>query len=451
MNPEVFREYDIRGVVERDFDDRFVTDLGRAFGTMLQRAGCRTITLGRDCRLSSDRLHGLLLDGLLRTSINVIDIAVVPTPLLYFSVAQWNVDGGVMITGSHNPPEYNGFKLGIGPSTIYGARIQELRHMIEREDFVASPAHGRVVTRAILPEYQELIRSQFNFKPGLKVAVDGGNGCGGAVAAPLMRELGIETVEMFIEMDGRFPHHHPDPTIEDNMRDLIKTVVSSRARVGIAYDGDADRLGAVDETGRIVWADEMIVLFSRVILKRQPGATIIGDVKCSQRMYDDIARRGGRAIMWKTGHSLIRSKLREERAAFAGEMSGHLFFADRYHGFDDAIYASFRLLEIINTEGKGLGALLADLPKASATPEIRVDCPDERKFEIVRAIATEFRVDHEVIEVDGVRVKFPEGWGLLRASNTQPALVMRFEARNEAALAAIRTQFENKLKPYGVV
>jgi phosphomannomutase/phosphoglucomutase len=451
MNPEVFREYDIRGVVERDFDDRFVADLGRAYAALMGRAGRGEISLGRDCRLSSERLHGLLLDGLLDSGINVIDLGVVPTPLLYFSVAQWGLDGGVMITGSHNPPEYNGFKLVLGGLTIYGEQIQELRRIIERRDFPRPSPRGKLAARTIVPEYQEFIRSQFKFNAGLKVVVDGGNGCGGVVAAPLMRELGIETIELFIEMDGRFPNHHPDPTVETNMRDLIRAVISNRAQLGIAYDGDADRIGAVDENGRLVWGDELITLFARDIVKRAPGAAIIADVKCSQRVYDDIARRGGRPIMWKTGHSLLKSKLKEERALFAGEMSGHMFFADRYYGFDDAIYASFRLLEIINAEGQGLGAMLSDLPAASATPEIRVECPDNRKFEIVRAIAAHFRAHHEVIEVDGARVKFADGWGLVRASNTQPALVMRFEASTEPALAAIRYEFEDQLRKFGLV
>jgi phosphomannomutase/phosphoglucomutase len=451
MNSEVFREYDIRGVVNRDFSDSFVVDLGLAYGTMLRRAGGRRITLGRDCRLSSDRLHGLLLSGLLDAGIDVLDIGVVPTPLLYFSTRRWRTDGGVMITGSHNPPEYNGFKLIIGMSTIHGAEIQELRRIIEQQDFAVSVSSGSVARRAILPEYQEFIRSQFKLRPALKVVVDGGNGCGGAVAAPLMRELGIEVVELFTEMDGHFPNHHPDPTVETNMQDLIRTVVGSGSQVGIAYDGDADRIGAVDENGRIVWGDELIVLYARAILKHRPHATIVADVKCSQRMYDDIARRGGRAIMWKTGHSLLKMKLQQEGAAFAGEMSGHMFFADRYYGFDDAIYASFRLLEILSEEGKELGALLADLPRASVTPEIRIDCPDNRKFEIVREVAAHFRARHDVVEIDGVRVKFADGWGLLRASNTQPALVMRFEASSASALAAIRRQFEDELRRFGLV
>ena len=449
MNSQVFREYDIRGVVEEDFDDEFVTDLGRAYATMLRRAGKRTITVGRDCRLSSDRLFHLLLEGLLPAGINAVDIGVVPTPLLYFSVLEWGMDGGVMITGSHNAAEYNGFKLGIGPSTIFGDDIQEVRRIIERRDFSSGTDRGTVTARPILPAYGEFIRRNFTFKRSFKIAVDAGNGCGGSVAVPLMRELGLDIVELFIEMDGRFPNHHPDPTVEANMQDLIAAVRRSGATAGIAYDGDADRIGAIDERGRIVWGDELMVLFSRAILRERQGATIIGDVKCSQRMYDDITRHGGRPIMWKTGHSLIKSKLKEEHAALAGEMSGHMFFADRYLGFDDAIYASFRLLEIIDREGCGIGELLSDLPPTCATPEIRVDCPDEEKFQVVNRLADYFRSHYEVTEIDGVRVKFDSGWGLVRASNTQPALVLRFEAKDEGALGEIRHLFETKLKELG--
>jgi len=451
MNPEVFREYDIRGVVEHDFDDEFVVDLGRAYATILHRAGKKTITLGRDCRLSSDALRDRLLEGLLPAGISVVDIGVVPTPLLYFSVLHWKMDGGAMITGSHNAAEYNGFKLGVGPTTIFGAQIQEVRRIIERRDYAATGSKGTFTSRAVVPDYDAYILKQFKLMPGLKVAVDGGNGCGGVVAAPLMHKLGLEVTELYIEMDGRFPNHHPDPTVEENMRDLIAAVKRNRAQVGIAYDGDADRIGAVDENGRIVWGDELIVVFSRAILKERPGAAIIGEVKCSQRMYDDIARHGGRPVMWKTGHSLIKSKLKEEHAALAGEMSGHMFFADRYYGFDDAIYASLRLAEIISREGRGLAALLADLPKSHVTPEIRIDCPDDRKFDVVRRATDYFRGRYEVIDIDGVRVKFPDGWGLVRASNTQPALVLRFEANNPARLAEIRAMFESKLKEFGAI
>ena len=449
MNPQVFREYDIRGVVEEDFDDQFVIDLGRAYATTLRRAGKRTITVGRDCRLSSDRLFHLLLEGLLPGGINAVDIGVVPTPLLYFSVLHWNVDGGVMITGSHNAAEYNGFKLGVGPSTIFGDDIQEVQRIIERREFATGATRGTITARPILPDYSDFIRRNFSFSRSFKVAVDGGNGCGGAVAVPLMRELGLETVDLVIDMDGRFPNHHPDPTVEANMRDLIAAVRTSGALVGIAYDGDADRIGAIDERGKIVWGDELMVLFSRAILKERPGATIIGEVKCSGRLYDDIRRHGGRPIMWKTGHSLIKSKLKDERAALAGEMSGHMFFADRYCGFDDAIYASFRLLEIIDREGRGVAELLSDLPATCATPEIRVDCPDEEKFRVVGKLADYFRSRYDVIEIDGVRVNFDGGWGLVRASNTQPALVLRFEAKDSATLGEIRNLFEDKLRELG--
>jgi len=451
MNPQVFREYDIRGIVEADFDDDFIVNLGRAYATILHRAGKKTVTVGRDCRLSSDRLYHLILEGLLPGGINAVNVGVVPTPLLYFSVAHWKMDGGVMITGSHNAAEYNGFKLGVGPSTIYGDDIQEVRRIIERRDFIRGSQKGTLTERLVLPDYQDFIRRSFKFKPGLKVAVDGGNGCGGVVAAPLMRELGISTIELYIEMDGRFPNHHPDPTVEANMRDLIAAVRNNQAAVGIAYDGDADRIGVVDENGRIVWGDELLVAFSRSILAERPGATVIGEVKCSQRLYDDIARHGGRPIMWKTGHSLLKAKLKEEGAMLAGEMSGHMFFADRYYGFDDAIYASFRLLEIISRENKGLGALLADLPKSRSTPEIRLECPDDKKFEIVRKAAEFFRSRYEVVDIDGVRVKFPNGWGLVRASNTQPALVMRFEAGDDRTLSEIRGLFENKLRDLGAM
>jgi phosphomannomutase/phosphoglucomutase len=449
MNPQVFREYDIRGVVEDDFDDDFIVKLGRAYATLLLEAGKRTITLGRDCRLSSDALRDLLLEGLLPAGINVVDIGIVPTPLLYFSVAHWKMDGGAMITGSHNAAEYNGFKLGVGPSTIFGEEIQRVRQIIETDGFKTTGTKGTLTGRPVIPDYNEYIKTHITLKPGMKVAVDGGNGCGGVIAAPLMSAMGLETVELYIEMDGNFPNHHPDPTVEENMRDLQAAVKKSGAQIGIAYDGDADRIGAVDEKGRIVWGDELMVAYSRSILKELPGAAIIGDVKCSRRLYEDVARNGGRPIMWKTGHSLIKAKLKQENAALAGEMSGHMFFNDRYYGFDDAIYASFRLLEILGREGRGLGAILADLPQTKFTPEIRLDCPDDQKFEVVRKAAEYFRANYETIDIDGARVNFPGGWGLVRASNTQPALVLRFEANDDRTLGEIREIFERKLTELG--
>jgi phosphomannomutase/phosphoglucomutase len=449
MNPQVFREYDIRGVVEDDFDDDFIVDLGRAYATMLIEAGKHTVTLGRDCRLSSDALRDLLIEGLLPCGINVVDVGVVPTPLLYFSVLHWKMDGGVMITGSHNAAEYNGFKLGIGNTTIFGEDIQRVRKIVETRAFKNTGAKGALTSRPVLHDYREYIKEHIRIPAGMKVAIDGGNGCGGVVAAPLMREMGLHTTELYIEMDGRFPNHHPDPTVPENMIDLQAAVKENGARVGIAYDGDADRIGAVDENGQIVWGDELMVVFSRSILKERPGAAIIGDVKCSDRLYDDVARHGGRPIMWKTGHSLIKSKLKEEQAALAGEMSGHMFFNDRYYGFDDAIYSSFRLLEILGREGRGLGAILSDLPRTTITPEIRLECPDDLKFGVVRKAAEYFRANYETIDIDGARVKFDGGWGLVRASNTQPALVMRFEAKDQNKLDEIRSLFERKLTELG--
>ena len=297
-----------------------------------------------------------------------------------------------MITGSHNAAEFNGFKLGVGPTTIFGDEIQQVRRIIERRDFLRSGRRGMLTERPVLPDYNQFIRENFSFKRPLKVVVNAGNGCGGFVAVPLMREMGFDVTGLYIEMDGRFPNHHPDPTVESNMRDLIATVKERNADIGIAYDGDADRIGAVDEHGTIVSGDELLVAYSRSILKTRPGAAIIGEVKCSDRMYNDIALHGGRPIMWKTGHSLLKSKLKEEHAVLAGEMSGHMFFADRYYGFDDAIYASFRLLEILEGSGESLGTLLSDLPPDSITPEIRVDCPDDRKFAVVNELAEYFQI-----------------------------------------------------------
>jgi len=450
MNPQVFREYDIRGIVQDDFDDEFVVNLGRAYATILIKAGKHNITLGRDCRLSSDMLRERLLEGLLPAGINVTDVGVVPTPLLYFSMLHWQMDGGAMITGSHNAAEYNGFKLGVGPTTIFGEEIQRVREIIEARAFKATGAKGLLINRPVLPDYREYIKRNIKLTPGMKVAVDGGNGCGGVVAAPLMREMGLETVELYIEMDGRFPNHHPDPTVEENMRDLQTAVKKSGALVGIAYDGDADRIGAVDENQRIIWGDELMVVFSRSILKERPGAAIIGDVKCSRRLYDDIAQHGGRPIMWKTGHSLIEAKMREIGSPLAGELSGHMYIADDYYGYDDALYAAARLLSIMASTGRGVRQLLAGVPEYPVSPQLRVDCADDVKFGIVEHAVAHWSADHEVTTVDGARVQFGDGWGLIRASNTQPALVLRFEARTPERLAAIQTEMESWLRQQGV-
>ena len=445
INPHIFREYDIRGIVGEDLTPETVVALGKGFGTYAVRQGLGTVMLGRDCRLSSPGFRDAMAEGLASTGLSVIDAGICPSPLLYFSIIHFRADGGVMITGSHNPPEFNGFKLCVGPSTLHGEKVQEIRRIIEKGEY--SAGRGRVTFAEVIPEYQRYVRSIISIPRRLKVVVDAGNGTGGLVAPALFREMGVEVIELFCELDGRFPHHFPDPTMTENLRFLIRAVREHRADVGIGYDGDADRIGVVDEKGNIVFGDYLLVLFAREILSRKPGATVISEVKASQNLYDDIARHGGRPVMWKAGHSLIKEKMKEEKAEVAGEMSGHVFFSDRYLGFDDAIYASARLFEILAASERPLSAMLSDLPPVVATPEIRVECSDDRKFEVVKRVAALVRpLAREVIDVDGVRALFDGGWGLVRASNTQPVLVLRFEGKNEAALRKIRAVMEDAVE-----
>ncbi len=446
LNSHIFREYDIRGVAGRDLTEATAERIGRAVGTFQQDRGKRRITLGRDCRLSSPALHDAFLAGALATGLDVVDVGVCPTPLLYFSIRHHGADGGVMITGSHNPPEDNGFKVCVGPDTIHGKDIRRLYEIAESGAFRSGK--GAVEHRTIVPEYQDFVASNVRIARSLRVVVDGGNGTGGVVAAPLLRRMGVEVVEMYCEMDGRFPNHHPDPTVEENTAELRRAVLERRADVGIAYDGDADRIGVIDDRGGTIWGDMLLVVLAREVLSRRPGAVIISEVKASQTLYDEIAARGGRPIMWKTGHSLIKEKMKEEGAALAGEMSGHIFFADRWFGFDDAIYASCRLLEILAASDQPLSAMLADLPPTHATPEIRVPCPDDEKFRLVERLRDrlpDIAPEARVIDVDGVRAVFPDGWGLVRASNTGPVLVLRFEARTPERLQALRDLFERAI------
>lgn len=443
MNRLIFREYDIRGVADRDLTDEVVENIGRAYGTFLARRGKKRVALGRDCRLSSDRLHGALRSGMLATGLTVIDIGVGPTPLLYFTVFHKELDGGVMITGSHNPPGDNGFKMMCGKETLAGDEIRELRTLIENQDFDFKS--GGVSDRYDpAPAYCGYMRGNVKLKrTDLRFAVDAGNGAGGPLALAAMEAVGLKPIAMYCEMDGRFPNHHPDPSELHNVAELAARVQNEKLEVGIAYDGDADRLGVIDERGEVLWGDKLMIALSRDILSRHPGAAILGEVKCSQTLYDDIAKRGGRPIVWKTGHSLIKKKMKQEAALLAGEMSGHLFFADRYFGYDDAIYASLRLLEIIAALDQPLSSLLADVPQTYSTPEIRVDCPDEVKFDVVGRVLSHYRSSHEVLDVDGARVKFGTGWGLVRASNTQPVLVLRFEAQTPSQLEEIRQEVES--------
>jgi phosphomannomutase/phosphoglucomutase len=440
FKPSIFREYDIRGIADEELLDADVELLGRALGTYLIRDSGRTICLGRDCRLSGGRIHAALLKGLLASGANVLNIGIVPTPLLYYSVVHFEAAGGVMITGSHNPPEYNGIKTVCGPGTLHGEQIQQILKLIQGNDLESGA--GTVKEVDATTPYVEEIASQFQFTRRVKVVLDAGNGTAGPVFHRILEKLNVEPVELFFEMDGRFPNHHPDPTVPENLRDLVKAVRKEKAEVGIAFDGDADRIGALDEKGNVVYGDMLLLIFGREILSRKPGATFIGEVKCSQVMYDKLAELGGNPIMYKTGHSLIKAKMKQAQAELAGEMSGHMFFADRYYGFDDALYAACRLLEIVAKSGKPLSAQLEGVPKTVSTPELRVDCPDNKKFLVVEKVGEIVRRRHQVVDVDGVRVPFAQGWGLVRASNTQPVLVMRFEATSEKLLNEYRSEIE---------
>jgi phosphomannomutase/phosphoglucomutase len=444
VKSHIFREYDIRGVVPGELNGEMAHDLGLAMGTYYHDRGARRISVGHDCRLSSPDLSKGLIDGLMECGVQVVDVSMVPTPLLYFSLHHLETDGGVQITGSHNPPEFNGFKVCLGKATIYGEEIQEIRKISESGKFIRGK--GTLGKADMNGPYLRYLEG--NIEPGpfkRRVVVDAGNGAGGPVAVEIYKRLGFEVFPLFCEPDGKFPNHHPDPTIPENLEAMISKVRDVSADLGVAFDGDADRIGVVDREGNIIWGDQLMIIFSRDMLSRHAGAKIIGEVKCSKVLYDDIEKHGGKGIMWKAGHSLIKSKMKEEGALLGGEMSGHIFFAERYFGFDDAVYAGARLLEILSRNEKTLKELLADVPKMANTPEIRIDCPDDRKFDIVAELAEEFKKDYDVIDVDGARVLFDGGWGLIRSSNTQPVLVLRFEATDEKRLEEIRQIFMEKL------
>ncbi len=446
IKPGIFREYDIRGVVGSDFDADFAELLGRAYATKLLAAGIRKASIGRDCRVTSPGLAAALKRGMLASGLDVVDVGMCPTPLLYFSVFHLELGAGIMVTGSHNPPDHNGFKIMVGKTTIHGEEIQQLREIMEAGDF--AEGEGVETSYQIIPGYVGFCQEHFGrVAEGVKVVVDSGNGTGGPVAPEVYRNLGAEVIELYSEPDGTFPNHHPDPTVEENVAELIEKVRETGADLGIAFDGDSDRIGLVDDQGRIIWGDEMMVVFARDILAREPGATVVSEVKCSQRLYDDIEAHGGTGIMWKAGHSLLKAKMRETGAKLGGEMSGHIFFADRYYGFDDAVYAGARMLEIVAASDKSLSEMLSDLPTTVFTPEIRLECPDEVKFDLAARATERFReLGYDLVDVDGVRVQFEKGWGLIRASNTQPVLVMRFEASDEASLAEYRRIVETELE-----
>jgi phosphomannomutase/phosphoglucomutase len=382
------------------------------------------------------------VQGLVETGRHVTEIEVGPTPLLYFAVHHLDADGGVMVTGSHNPPEDNGFKILVGKETVHGDDIRTLGRKAMAGEYQPGGG-GSVEKRVVSDAYIAFMKGNIRLaRTDLRIVVDAGNGAGGPLAVATMRALGLSPDTLYCEMDGRFPNHHPDPTLPENVEELIQRVRATNADIGIAYDGDADRIGAVDRNGDIIWGDKLLIAFARDILARRPGGAILGEVKCSQTLYDDIAKQGGRPILWKTGHSLIKAKMKQEHALVAGEMSGHMFFADRYYGYDDAIYASLRLFEILAERGQSIGEILHDVPKTYATPEIRVNCADEQKFSVVQTVLAHYRRTHEVVDVDGARINFGDGWGLVRASNTQPVLVLRFEASTPERRDELRAEVE---------
>jgi len=447
ISPAIFREYDIRGLVDKDLTADTVELLGKGAGTYLAQKGIKNITLGRDVRLSSKGYRDAVIKGLTATGVSVLDIGVVTTPMLYFSLFREGIQGGIMITGSHNPPEYNGFKVAEGKSTIYGEKIQEVRRIIEKGEF--SEGSGSVREISVVDDYCLAVEEGIRMgKRKVKTVVDAGNGATGPTSPRILRGLGCDLECLYCEPDGRFPNHHPDPTLPECVETLRREVLRRKADIGIGFDGDGDRIGVVDEKGDIIWVDMLLILYARDLLKRKPGSKVIFDVKCSHLCSVEIAKAGGVPIMWKTGHSLIKQKMKEEGALLAGEMSGHVCFADRYFGYDDATYAACRLVEILSHTEAPLSALLADIPKTCTTPEIRIDCPDDKKFEIVKSLKAYFSKKYDTLDIDGVRVIFKDGWGLVRPSNTQPVLVLRFEAETAERLEEIKNLVGAKVKEF---
>lgn len=438
LNPQIFREYDIRGTVDKDLSPEVAYTVGRAYGALCREQQQKLVAVGRDCRLTSPAYAEALARGIADEGVDVHLTGMGPTPQLYFSIFSRHYGGGIQVTGSHNPPDMNGFKICLGTQTLSGEQIQELKARCEhaQRNPATTVAKGSVVERPIRDEYIAYLTANSLPAMGkrkLRVVVDAGNGVGGLVGPAVLRNLGVEVLSLYCEPDGRFPNHHPDPAELKNLKSLIAEVKRSKADCGIAWDGDADRIGVIDERGEVIFGDLLLLIYARQVLKEEPGATIIGDVKCSSRLFSDVTARGGKAIMWKTGHSLIKAKLRESGGAIAGEMSGHMFFKHRFFGFDDAIYAASRFVEILSNTLEPVSSFLADLPPTVSTPEIRVDCPEEIKFKIAEQAKSLFP-EGSIDTTDGARITFAHGWGLVRASNTQPVLVLRFEAESQKYL-----------------
>jgi phosphomannomutase/phosphoglucomutase len=446
INKEIFRAYDIRGIVNKDFDENWVEKLGRACGTWFTKHGWKRAVIGHDCRHSSAAYQAAIARGLNASGIDVVYLDLVPTPTFYFAVGHLNMHAGIMITASHNPPEFNGFKIWGGETTIHSGDIQEIYNIMKSGNF--SEGTGLCSHHDIIPTYIKTLLSGVKIKRPVKVVVDGGNGAGGLIACELLEQAGAEVIPLYCEPDGDFPNHHPDPVVEENITDLKKAVVSHGAEAGIGLDGDADRIGAVDETGHLMPGDRLLAIYAREMLARRNDEIVIADVKCSHLLFEDIKKHGGRPLMAVTGHSIMKSKMLETGAPLGGEISGHIFFKDRFFGFDDGIYAALRLVEILSSTRTPLSQMLADWPETFYTPEIRIDCPEELKFKVVEAALAYFKKHYEVISIDGARILVPGGWALIRASNTQAALTLRFESETESGLEKIRKIVETPLKEW---
>lgn len=449
MNPYIFREYDIRGVVEKDLPDDVVELLGKGIGTYIKGKSGKVVSLSGDVRLSTPHLKEVFAKGVLSTGVDVIDLGIIPTPTNYYSMFILPIDGAVQITGSHNPPDMNGFKITYDKQAVYGKEIQHIRKIIENGEFATGK--GKISEKDILQDYIDMIVSKIKLERNLKIAIDCGNATASLVAPEIFRKLGCEVTELFCKVDGTFPNHHPDPTVLKNLTDLIGEIKRGKYEFGVAFDGDADRIGVIDDKGRVLWADYIMILFLDEIIKEK-GTRIIFDVKCSQALEEAILEKGGKPVMWKTGHSLIKQKMKEESAPFAGEMSGHLFFGDDYFGYDDAIYVAARFAQMISRDIEPLSEKINRLPHYYSTPEMRLECEnDAEKFTIAKKAVEYFKKHYDCIDVDGVRIKFGDGWGLVRASNTQPVIVTRFEAKTEERLEEMKNLVLGKLKEFGKI
>ncbi|WP_296969270.1 phosphomannomutase/phosphoglucomutase [Tepidanaerobacter sp. EBM-38] len=445
INPYIFRQYDIRGVVGEDLDEDFARRLGQAFGTYALKNNETSVIVGCDNRISSPSLKKAVTEGLLSTGCNVVDIGTVVTPIFYYARIHFNINPGIMVTASHNPAQFNGFKVAFGPGTIYGDEIQNLRIMMEKGDFLSG--QGSITYKDPVKDYIDMICEKIHLSKKLRVGIDCGNGTASLFAEKLFRRLGVDVYPLYCESDPEFPNHFPDPVKPENLTDLKELVLREKLDLGIGFDGDGDRIGVVDDKGNIIYGDMLMILYWREIMPKYPGAVAIIEVKCSQALVDEVKKLGGKPIFYKTGHSLIKAKMREIGAVFTGEMSGHMFFADEYYGFDDALYAAARLLRILSNTDKKLSELLADVPKYYSTPELRVPCPDEEKFDKVEAVKRYFQDKYPIIDVDGARVIFPDGWGLVRSSNTGPELIVRCEATSKDGLEKIKNEIQKALLP----